>query len=579
MPKHCNISRFLLTMLTLVAIGSSGCSLWRGESDEDDNSALKELMKAPAPPDLVREAAISHGLHAIKIDGVGAVNSLAGTGGPADPSLYRDQLLEDMKRREISDPNHFLESNDTALVRVQASIPPGARRGDPLDIRVLAPPESRATNLAGGWLLDTRLRQQIAVQKQLMQSSVRQSEVLAIGTGPVLTRGAYTPTEDSNVQVEGSVISGGRVQTSRQLALILRPKFRHVAMSSAISSAVNRRFFFFDGTTRRGIATPREDDLIEIEVHPRYRDSIGRMMEVVRAIGIEPESSATQKRLTNLAARLANPATAADAAIQLEAMGDSAVPTLLDGLNTQNPELKFYAAEALAYLDRTESLDPLEASARDVAAFRAPALLAMQGLKQQLAIDSLQRLMNEQSLETRYGAFCSIRRRSDGKRVLDGQALRSFWMYQIPSDASPAVVVSLRESPEIVLFGDLSPVSISRFLRGPGGILVRADDESPQKLRVSRFQVGKEDQLAVVDATVSSLITGIAAVGGGYGDTIEILRVAKEKGYMLDQLAIDPLPKSLRTYYRDEHSHISDEDSDDEESSEDSEDDVITDAA
>ena len=48
--------------------------------------------------------------------------------------------------------------------------------------------------------------------------------------------------------------------------------------------------------------------------------------------------------------------------------------------------------------------------------FAIPALMALQGIEQQLAIDALRRLMDEPSIETRYGAFCAIRRRVDGKR-------------------------------------------------------------------------------------------------------------------------------------------------------------------
>ena len=48
------------------------------------------------------------------------------------------------------------------------------------------------------------------------------------------------------------------------------------------------------------------------------------------------------------------------------------------------------------------------------------------------------------------------------------------------------------------------------------------------------------------------MVAGIAKVGGGYGDVIQVLRMAKQKGYLKDELAIDPLPKPLRTYYRDE---------------------------
>jgi flagellar basal body P-ring protein FlgI len=504
-------------------------------------------MRPPDPPESIREATVVHGMRPIQVEGVGAVNGLAGTGGPPDPSVYRDQLLEEMKRHDVADPNHFLEREETALVRVRATIPPGSRRGDLIDIHVAAPKESKATNLHNGWLLDTRLRQQ-----RVLQGMIRKSEVMAIGMGRMLTRADYKPGEDENLSVEGIILSGGRVLVTRKLGLILRPEFQHAKMAAAISKAVNRRLFFFDGTTRRGIAKPLEDDFIEIEVHPRYRNNVPRMMEVVRAIGVKPESSDTQERLADLADRLSDPATAAYAAIQLEALGESAVPTLLEGIRSTNPELRFYAAEALAYLDRTESIGPLETAAREVAAFRHPALLALQGLDQALAIDALKRLMNQPSIETRYGAFCAIRQRVDGKSILSGRPLGSFWLYEMPSTAPPAVVVSLRQSPEIVLLGSTTPINIPQYIMGPNGLMIRRDPSHPGSLRISRFQAGKDDKRTTVDNAVTSVIQGIFSVGGGYGDVIAVLRMAKDEGYLSDQLAIDPLPESLRTYYREQ---------------------------
>jgi hypothetical protein len=238
--------------------------------------------------------------------------------------------------------------------------------------------------------------------------------------------------------------------------------------------------------------------------------------------------------------------------VQLEALGESAVPTLLEGIRSTNPELRFYAAESLAYLDRVEAIEPLESAARSVAAFRAPALSAMQGIEQQLAIDALKRLMNESSIETRYGAFCAIRRRVDGSSALSGRFLESFSLYSVSSDAPPAVVISLRESPEIVLLGKVAPLEITEFLKLPGGILIKQDPSHPGELRVSRFLPGKQDQRVVVPNHVAAVTAGVVAVGGGYGDAIAMLRAAKDRGYLKDQLAIDPLPAPVRTYFRDQ---------------------------
>jgi hypothetical protein len=566
--KNLTLRRTLNTSLALTAslvglLMFAGCSsLWRGKTDDVDNdSTLQELMKMPNPPDLIREAAISRGLQSVQVDGVAVVNGLAGTGGPVNPSGYRDQLLEEMKRNKVQDPNQFLELDSTAMVRVRAVIPPGARRGDPLDLRLIAPAESNVTDLHNGWLLDTRLRHQ-----QRLQSNIHQSEVMLIGMGPVVTRADFESGADVSLQHEGMVLSGGRVQETRNLGLILRPEFQHVRMSASLAAAVNRRFFFFDGTTRRGIARAVEDDFIEIEVHPRYHGNEHRLMAVIHATAVEPESSSTQQRLSTLASRLREPATAADAALQLEALGESAIPTLLEGVESTNPELRFYAAQALAYLDRAEAITPLEQAAREVAAFRQPAINALEGMPQQLSVDALRRLMLEASLETRYSAFVSLRHRHDGRRVLSGRKMGdAFTVYQVATDAIPAIVVATREEPEIVLFGKISKVDIPDFLFGSGGIVVKPDPADPGKLRITRFQPNKEDQLANVPSTVQGMLEGIVMVGGGYGDAIKLLRECKHNGYLLEQLAIDPLPHSRRTYFRESVGADEEDDEEDDE--------------
>ena len=538
------LSAFLFSLFALPL----GCNLLPGKGEKDSNTKLQELMKVPKLPDLIREATMVQGLQPIQVIGVGLVNGLPNTGGPANPSQFRDELLEEMKRRDIKDPNNFLELDNTALVRIQATIPPGARRNDPVDLIVRAPNESVVFDLNDGWLLDTRLRQQ-----RFLQNKIRKSEVMAVGTGPVLTRGSYTPGEDGTLKTEGTILSGGRIQITRKLGLVLSPEYQHAKTSSALAAAINRRFFFFDGTTRQGIAKAKEDDFLEMETHPRYRNNIPRMMAVIQAISTAPESSATQIRLSELASKLSDPTTAADAALQLEAMGESAVPILIDALNSTNPELRFYAAEALAYLDRTEAIESLETAIRETAAFRHPSLLALQGMDHQLAIDALMRLMNEASIETRYGSFCAIRRQGvEGKSMLGGKALKSFYLYQIPSTVKPAVVVSLRDSPEVVLFGDSGRMDIPQFLRGPNGLLLKPDLSEPGKLKISRFQVNADDKRVTVSDSLASVLGGIVAVGGGYGDVISILRMAKAKGYLSDQLAIDPLPAAVRVYHRDE---------------------------
>ncbi|MEM9643539.1 MAG: flagellar basal body P-ring protein FlgI [Planctomycetota bacterium] len=539
-------------ILFLVALLGTfgGClSTWRrGGEDEEANAKLAKLLNVPDPPDLIREAAVAKGMQAIRVDGYAVVDGLAGSGGAPEPSVMRDEILQEMRRDDIPNPNHFLDRNETALVEVRAIVPAGAREGDPIDLLVISPPESHAKDLHGGWMIGTQLRHQ-----QLLNRRMRKSGVLAMGKGPVLTLGDCRPESDGSERLRGMVLAGGRVTETRDLGLVLRPEFQHVQISAAIANAINRRFFFFDGTTRRGIATAKEDDYIQLEVHPRYAKNQGRLLEVVRAIGVKPESAETQTRLAELGKRLGDPETASDAAIQLEGLGESAIPTLLKGLETSDLEVRFYVAEALAYLDREEAIEPLIQAARDTAAFRYPALLALQGIEQHQAIESLRELMNQESMETRYGAFCAVRRRPDAAGALAGENVDGqFRLFTVPSEGTPAVVVSMRESPEIVVFGDVEPLDMKVPLFGSGGLMVRTNEESPGFVHISRFRPGKEDQFTSVPATVPGLCRGIASVGGGYGDVVSILREAKANDCFTQRLAMDPLTAPLRTYHRDQ---------------------------
>lgn len=543
-------------LLTLSLLLGTGCtSIFSGRSEEKEKeSRLRELMTVPEPPELIRQAAIPHGMRPIQVDGVAVIHRLRGTGGPADPSALRDQLLEEMKRDDIKDPNHLLEDRDTALVRVRGVVAPGAQRRDFIDLRVLAPVNSRVTDLHGGKLERARLR-----HEQLIQSAVRKSEVLVMGYGHLLTRADYDPGEDEALKTEGTLLSGGMVQVNRKLGLVLRPEFEHAKLSADIAAAINKRFFFFDGSTRRGIAKAIEDDFIEIDLHPRYRANVYRLMEVVRAIRMNGRSDSHQ-RLTELAERLKDPASAADAAIQLEAIGESAIPTLVEAIGSANPELRFYAAEALAYLDEEAAIEPLEQSAREVAAFRHDALLALQELPPYAAVEALKRLMDEPSLETRYGSFRAIRRRKEAGGNLRGRDLKALKLYRVPSDAPPAVVISLREKPEVVLFGSVGQLREPEFIR-LASIMLKPSPNQPGKLRISHFAPGEEDRIATADSSIAAVVQAIISVGGGYGDVVATLRKAKDKGYLADQLAIDPLPRPLRTYHREE----SDEEQADEE--------------
>lgn len=543
--------RTFVALLASVMFGgavSTGCNVMNPWRDKDESNAkLDKLLTVPDMPDLVRQAVVPHGLTFVSVEGVAAINRLPGTGGSVPPSGLRDELIEEMKKHDVPDPSLFLELPETALVRVQAIIPPGVRRGDPIDLRIISPPQTSATDLSGGWLMDTRLRQQ-----QTLSGMVRRSDVLVVGTGQIFTRADSEGGKDMSLKIEGVVIGGGRIQQDRKLGLVIRPEYQHVKLSAKFAEAINQRFYYYEGATRGGIATAREDDFIEIGVHPRYRRNIHRMMAVIGNVVAAGVATDTQHRLVDLGKKMSEPTTAGDAAMQLEALGDPAVPTLLEALKNPDAEIRFYAAEALAYLDRSEAIVPLEQAAADQPAFRHSSLIALEGMDGRASLDALQRLTNQTSIETRYGALRSIRRRPDGQVVMRPVKMGGVDFYHIASEGPNFIAVSVANRPEIACFGEDAPIRIKDFLMGPGGLIVRPEQDDPSKIRVSRFRPGHDDKRASVPATISGLISGVALTGGDYGTCVSLLRTAKSNQFITCGLAIDPLPKAMQTYHRDE---------------------------
>lgn len=529
--------------LVTLAIGSTlaGCSPFKRQNSDD---SLKSLMKAPASPDTIGQAAIPYGMTYARIHGVGLVKELARTGAPPMPSELRDRLVAEMRTHDVQDPDRYLESNQTALVITEAILPPGVKRGDRVDIRVSTPTRSEVTSLHNGFLMPARLQ-----EMRRLQGAMRTSDVATIGTGPLLVPGIYLGNGEERLR-EAQVLAGGTVQVDRPVGLVLRPEYEHVLMSKKFGEAINDRFYFFDGSTRRGIATPKEDDFIQVEVLPRYRDNVHRLLAVVRSIPLKRPEGGLREQLGELAKQLEEPTTAAEAALTLEAIGDDAVGVLTDALKTENDEIRFYVAEALAYLDRTEAIEPLADLIVRESAFRYPALVALQGMPQPAAAETLQRLLDESNNEVRYGSFVALRKRDDAPASVRGRKFQDgYHVHQLPTRAEPLVAVSVARRAEIVIFGSSLPVNLQEPVITRGGIVLRPEPDG--RIKISRFRPDQPDRRVSVSAKLTAVLTGMGTTEASYADCIDVLRTLKEEDAIDARLAIDPMPRPLRTYYRD----------------------------
>ena len=398
-----------------------------------------------------------------------------------------------------------------------------------------------ATSLRGGWLMRSRLRE-LAV----LDNRVHEGNVFGFAEGPVLV----DPSSADEVQNgRGRILGGGISMISRDLRLSLKGEHRSVVASAQVGEAINRRFYSFVGGIQQGVAKPKTDEFIELKIHPRYKDNIERYVRVIRSLPIRESAAEQAARIALLERQLMDPITSSNAALRLEALGKPGIKTLAKGLESDDEEVRFYAAESLAYLDESAAAAPLGQLARDVPAFRAFALAALSAMDDFSAYEALQALLAAPSAETRYGAFRALWAMNPRDPLVKGEDLGEQFSYHVlTSTGTPMIHITRSFRPEVVLFGAGERFQNPLVLEAGKSIMVRTLDDD--RVTVSCFAVGEPDQKRVVSNKVDDVIRAIVDLGGQYPDVVQALQQAKASGALACRLEMDAVPRAGRLYNR-----------------------------
>lgn len=531
-------------LLAGLLAGLWGCNslALRSQSPEDAAAEVESSVR------LVGDLAKPYGASFIKVESVALATRLAGTGENPAPSPQRAALLREMQTLGVPKPSQVLASPDTALILVHGFIPPGADKGDQIDLEVQVPARSETSSLRGGWLMESRLREMAVLGNQ-----IHDGYQWAVGTGPILVEPGTKAGQNRGALQRGRVLGGGTVTKSRSLGLVLSSDEKSVRRSAQIGAALNKRFHTFAHGTQTGVATPKTDEFVELLLHPRYKDNISRYLRVVRSVPLGETPSEQTQRLKLLRSQLLDPLTAATAALRLEAIGKPAIDTLLAGLESADPEVRFYAAEALAYLDERRACEPLAEAARNEPAFRAYALAALSAMDDPLAADQLRGLLDATSAETRYGAFCSLWAMNAQDPLVRGENLGGQFSYHVlPSAGPPMVHVARTRRAEVVLFGADQRLATPLALEAGKSILVTAGET--ETVVVSRFSPDQPDQKRQVSNKLDEVLRAVVDLGGTYPDVVEMLEQARSSRALRSRFEVDALPLGGRDYARGETS-------------------------
>ena len=496
--------------------------------------------------ELVGDYARPSGLGWVKLESVALVTNLDNSGSDPPAGELRTLLINEMQSHDVRQPDKILASPTTSMVMVRAFLPPGVQKGDQVDVEVRVPLNSETRSIRGGWLMQTRLRQTAE-----MGGTVLRGNIDGLAQGDVLVDSIFERADDKIHETRGRILGGGTSLLSREIGLSINKNEASIRISTLIGKAINQRFFTLDAGVKKGVANPERDDYLSLDIAPRYKHNLARYLRVVRNIALREIPLERVERLQLLGKKLLEPTTCALASLQLEAIGNESVGVLKEGLRSSDPEVRFYSAEALAYLDQPEAAAPLADAAKQYSAFRWHALTALSTMTHIAALDGLSDLLHVPSVETRYGAFRAMRTRNPGDPTTRGEALdQKFRYHVIPTTGEPLIHVARSRVPEIVVFGHQQKLNNISMLRAGKRILITPLPTG--ELRAGKYDPGQETVYETFAPELDKLIRTVVKLGGGYAEVVQCLHEAKNANCLEGRLAVEAAPRPDRKYYRDD---------------------------
>ena len=511
----------------------------------------------------------------MSVEGVGLVTGLDNTGGDSPPSVYRKMLVDEMSKAGVEHPERKLASPQMSIVIVRMTIPMGVDSKDPLDVQVEVPPGCPTKSLAGGYLLTARL---FPVALGTKGEALRDHE-LAIARGPIMLG---TPAKPNDLKV-GRVLGGGRVKKAYPYTLVIKESRESYYTAKMLESVINARFHQAEDGHQKGMATGKTARYLVLKVPDLYHQNQQRYFRVIQSLPMIDGPELRASRLASCSKELLDPKTAGVAALKLEALGTGSVNALKEGVKSPNAQVRFFAAEALAYLNETAGVEVLGETVIRRPEFRAYALAALAALDQSASHIQLRKLMDETDIHVRYGAFNALRTLDPtdaylGRvRVLDdpppaddepaaGDAMAMeiasssrrrhraddpFALYLVDSEGPPMVHVSRTRRTEVVVFGRqqklLTPVSID--VEG-GEFLINAgdDNDTVDLTKIVPSQAGDADVKVRSSLELAEVIRRTANLGASYPQIVAMLEKANKQKNLPGQLVVDAVPASSPVY-------------------------------
>lgn len=530
-----------------VLLGLLGCSHKQARLQSED-----EADKAPEyKVQTIGEACQFANADPVAVSGIGLVVGLEGTGGGVPPGQLRTMIEETLRKGSKQPENikELLSSPNVAAVLVSATIPPGARKGDTLDLEITVAPQSKTTSLRGGYLRECVLYN-YDTAKNLMPDYSKPDRWLkghpvARGEGVLLV--GLGDGDDAARLRQARIWGGGRFLTDRPFYLMLDPKYERTNMAEAVADRINLTFHGAFRGTLGDIASAKTTGIVYLRVPPQYRLNMSRFLRVVRLMPLGEAQGERSQYLQQLEDELHEPARVVTAALRLEALGADSIPVLKSALGHNHVLVRFCAAEALAYLGSPSCGEELARLVEEQPALRAFCLTALASLDEAVCHVKLRELLHSVSPETRYGAFRALRALDERQPAVAGEFLnQSFWLHRVAPQSTPLVHLVSAKRAEVVLFGEEPTLAAPfSFLSGEFTLTAQQGDDH---CTLSRISLNHGTDRRQCSLKLEDVLRTLARMGGTYADAVEVLRQAHRCQVVSCPVAVDALPQATSVY-------------------------------
>jgi hypothetical protein len=494
----------------------------------------------------------------VSLGGVGLVVGLEGTGGETAANYFRGMLEDSLHRQNVKNIKELISSSSVAVVVVEAELPPGAHKGDPLDVRVKIAPGCTATSLRGGYLQKCLLYNYDFARN--LSPTYHGPDMMLLGHPIAAAEGALLVgmgnAEDDSSLKQGRIWNGGRARVDQPFGLILNPDKQSGSLAGLVTERINETFQI----GARGINETKMADFknkvgIALRVPPQYKLNLPRYLRIVRLIplrnladlpGTDPNDRRTYRQ--RLAGDLLDPAHTVTVALRLEALGSKSIPALKVGLESPHPLVRFSSAEALAYLGSPSCGEELARAVAEQPLFRAFGLAALASLDEAVCQVKLRELLlSATDDETRVGAFRALHTLNERNPAIHGEQLNeSFWLHKAAPGTKPLIHISSTHRAEIILFGEESALKAPFSILAGEFAITATDDED--RCMVSRFPLRGSPMRKQCGLKLEEIIRTMADLGALYPEVVGLLQQAQGCGSLTCRVRVDALPQAATVY-------------------------------